>query len=139
MIKREDVIFDPTDPRAVALEGKRVLASDYYDMRDAKKCVYEKYEKTELPFFCDGEYFTFIAQIPEATYRPFKNFSDWMVGEKLKCCGKVITIVGNPLYRAEGYTTVRTQQNHCFNITLEELFKNCPCLDGTPFGTKEEK
>lgn len=68
-IDRDKVIFDPKDPRAVELIGKKVWAFDHFKRRELEKftTVYigDNVENLNLPFRTEDGEFAFIAPIEE--------------------------------------------------------------------------
>ena len=65
-IPREDVIFDPTDPRAVELVGKEVWMFDRYHSENRLRAVYSgPSESNEYPFRSTMSKYRFIAPIKE--------------------------------------------------------------------------
>lgn len=134
MLKRENVIFDPTDPRAVALEGKDVLASDYYSMVNAKKATYNQYYTNAMaPFICNGNSYTFIAPIPEPKYSPFINAQEfephrdkWLVVKENGARERIT------FYDDDGVRGCKEKF-----VEYKEMFELAEFEDGTPFGVKE--
>jgi len=146
-IKREDVIFDPTDQRAVELVGKKVWVFDCCDGSDATQQQLKSLKDTKYcwPFLTRLKDYKFIAPLPEPKYRPFKNaqefapFGDkWLQAKNIhgvlfKAISIHDTCIGyiDPLRHGVRY------------VSWEELLKDWEFAgedvekDGTPCGVKE--
>ena len=134
MIKREDVIFDPTDPRVENLIGEYVIFGDTFKMMQNKDCIEvlrQVVEYVSFPFMNDKGIYTLIAPIPEPLYRPFKSADEF---EPYR--DKWVIIKG-------GHAKIITYDNYgcaCSTgamVSYKTAFEQSTFEDGTPFGIKE--
>jgi len=87
-IKREDVIFDPTEARVEKLIGKEVWAFDRYDGSGKRKSVLKKINASVLlPFACEDDAYTFIAEIKQLSYE--ERQAQWIKDNGVKVGTKV--------------------------------------------------
>ena len=80
MIKREDVIFNPTDPRVEGLIGKKVFFGDKFSRIQKQEytgVLTNVVEKSDFPFRNNELVYAFIAPVPEPKYRPFKSAEEF--------------------------------------------------------------
>lgn len=135
MIKREDVIVDPTDPRVEGLIGKKVyMGNSYAQLSDRAYSTLKSIVKNSNCFMSGAGYgYTMIAPIPEPTCRPFKSaeefapFRDkWVVD---RGTGIISHITG---YNGSGiFVNGRTYYHWSAGLSILRFD------DYTPFGVKE--
>ena len=70
-------------------------------------------------------------------YKQYETFEKWMVGTELKYEGDIVRIVGTPVMsEISPFISILLRGYYCFTITLEQAFKECTRIDGTPFGVE---
>jgi len=146
MIKREDVIIDPTDPRVANLIGKKVVFGCNF-----KQIMEMKTIDILLPLedncshyhFIDfiGEkvgHFSMIAPIPEPVYKPYDEWGDWMLDVELKdkATNETWVIVGRFLF-AKKICLRHSIGNFVAAFELKYASEKFTYLSGKPFGIKE--
>ena len=135
MIKREDVIIDPTDPRVDGLIGRKVILEDSFKMVQDETCVgilQQVVKDSQFPFRTDGGRYAMIAPIPEPTYRPFKSADEfapfrnkWVIEKSSRRRMKIFQ------YEESGAVIFNSLSG------WKILFEYMTFEDGTPFGVKE--
>ena len=137
-IKREDVIFDPTEARVEKLIGKEVWAFDRYDGRGKRKSVLENTSaSTLMPFECEDDAYTFIAEIMvEEKGRPYTTKE----GESVM--GRVVRSKNSkrlymPVSYDQLYGRIRLMFDPPITISMSDLFENFEFADGSPCGVVE--
>ena len=137
MIKREDVIFNPTDPRVEGLIGKKVYMGNSFlalVSDDNKPHTLVEIANNSNCFRSGAGYgYTMIASVAEPKYRPFKSadefepFRDRWVVER--GTGIITHITG---YNSLGVDI--NGRNYKWGAGFSILrFEDC-----TPFGVKED-
>ncbi len=135
MIKREDVIFNPTDPRVEGLIGKKVFFGDKFSRIQKQEytgVLTNVVEKSDFPFRNNELVYAFIAPVPEPKYRPFKSaeefapFRDkWVIEKSSRRRMKIFQ------YEENGAVIFNSLSG------WKILFEYMTFEDGTPFGVKE--
>ena len=144
MIKREDVIFDPEDPRVEGLIGKPVMFSDIFSaLREAPvigELRLSPDKKDPYPFRQGlGSHYAMIYPIPEPAYRPFRSAKEFEpFREKWAKYKTPYTCVGEEYLKAGWYSNERVMFLGVGSaMSYEDAFRNLEHEDGTPFGIKE--
>lgn len=137
-IKREDVIFDPTEARVEKLIGKEVWAFDRYDGRRKRKSVLKKISaSTLLPFECEDYAYRFIAEIMvEEKGRPYTSKEgESVMGRVVR--SKNSKILYMPVSYNQLYGRIRLMFDPPITVSMSDLFENFEFADGSPCGVVE--
>ena len=137
MIKREDIIVDPKDPRVEGLIGKKVYMGNSFIALNNEvntPCTLESIKYNSNPFRSGAGYgYIMIAPVPKPTYRPFKSaeefepFRDnWIIERSSQIRMKIFQ------YEKQGAVVYNSLSS------WRALFEYMAFEDGTPFGIKEK-
>ena len=135
MIKREDVIVDPKDPRVEGLIGKKVFFGDIFlriQKQEYTGVLTNVLEKSDFPFKNDEFAYAMIAPIPEPTYRPFKSAEEFALFRDKWTIEKSSQIRMKIFQYGESGAVIFNSLS-----SWKILFDYITFEDGTPFGIKE--
>lgn len=122
-IKREDVIFDPTDPRVIDLMGEEVWSFNRYNGIDAEKRVLKDISgDAVIPFQCDNRKCAFIAKIKEPSYA--ERQAQWVEENKLRS-GMIVRVTRGWMPDEFGFNFLQNAVRVGSNYQVDEVQENC--------------